>query len=127
MQVIAPTAPLTALNWVAAGLAASGFLFEAVADAQKFSFKNKPENKGRCVADQLPRCLLIHTASRAAGAQVHGRGAVHAVQVSWTNAQAELRRMYHHADLLLLPLQISKLLWCPQLSPAHLAIHLPLV
>ena len=47
-QVVAPTAPLTALNWLAAGLAASGFLFEAVADAQKFSFKNKPENKGRC-------------------------------------------------------------------------------
>ena len=51
LQVVAPAVPLTMLGWAAAGLATAGFLFETVADIQKFNFKQK--NKSRCASPLL--------------------------------------------------------------------------
>lgn len=47
--------PLTMLNWIAAGFALFGILFEATADAQLTRFKGDPANKGKVMDSGLWR------------------------------------------------------------------------
>lgn len=58
-QALAPAVAIMPVGWACAGLFVTGLALESLADYQKFTFKNDPDNKGKCVLLAFPSKQIV--------------------------------------------------------------------